>query len=77
MVNDTLKFNENNFGQMAAYVMQDDILFEYFTPKEALMFSADLKIAHLSQEERENRVNQLIETLGLKAVQDTIIGSVL
>lgn len=77
MINDTLKFDENNFGKVAGYVMQDDILYEYFTPREALLFSADLKLAHISKEEREQRVDQLIDTLGLKAAQNTIIGNVL
>ena len=57
MINDTLKFDEENFGKVAAYVMQDDILFQYFTPREALRFSADLKIANLTVEEREARVD--------------------
>jgi ABC-type multidrug transport system ATPase subunit len=61
IVNDTLKFDDDNFGKLAAYVMQDDILFEYFTPKEALTFAADLKLAHLSQEERTTRVEQIID----------------
>ncbi len=52
IVNDTLKLDDNNFGKLAAYVMQDDILYEYFTPREALTFAADLKLAHLSDEER-------------------------
>lgn len=76
-MNDTLSFNEKNFGNLAGYVMQDDILYEFFTPREALMFSADLKLAHISREEREKRVEQLIETLGLKAAANTIIGNVL
>lgn len=56
IVNDTMKFDDSNFGKLAGYVMQDDILYEHFTPREALRFAADLKLAHLSVEERETRV---------------------
>lgn len=56
LVNDSLKFDDSNFGKLAGYVMQDDILYEYFTPREALLFAADLKLAHISKEERVTRV---------------------
>lgn len=55
-VNDSLALDDSNFGKMAGYVMQDDILYEHFTPREALTFAADLKLAHLSAEERLTRV---------------------
>jgi ABC-type multidrug transport system ATPase subunit len=43
-VNDTLKLESMTFGNFGAYVMQDDILYEFFTPKEALTFAARLKL---------------------------------
>ena len=33
------------FARIGAYVMQDDVLFEYFTPKEAITFAARLKLS--------------------------------
>lgn len=36
-------YNYTQFSKFAAYVMQNDILFETFTPREALQFVADLK----------------------------------
>jgi len=44
--------------------MQDDVIFAYFTVKEALTFAARLKL-HVSEEEQDRRVQQLIEDLGL------------
>jgi ABC-type multidrug transport system ATPase subunit len=43
-LNDSLVLNDKIFGNFGAYVMQDDILYEYFTPKEALTFAAKLKL---------------------------------
>jgi|TARA_B110001450_G_C17565023_1_gene458427 ATP-binding cassette subfamily G (WHITE) protein 2 len=48
--NDNMKIDDNNFGLVSGYVMQDDILYTHFTPKEALMFAANLKLAHLKVE---------------------------
>lgn len=43
-VNDTLVVNQKVFGKFGAYVMQDDILYENFSAKEALTFAARLKL---------------------------------
>lgn len=65
-INDTLKVTDDNFGKLSGYVMQDDILFMHFTPREALTFAANLKLGHLTQEERDQRVEMLVNDLGLK-----------
>ena len=44
--------------------MQDDVIFAYFTVKEALTFAARLKL-NLSHAEQDKRVEQLIDDLGL------------
>lgn len=54
--------------------MQDDIVFAYFTVKEALTFAARLKL-HVSREEQDRRIDQLISDLGLQDCQDTLVGS--
>jgi ABC-type multidrug transport system ATPase subunit len=43
-INDKTVLNNDIFGKIAGYVMQDDVLFMYFTPKEALTFAARLKL---------------------------------
>lgn len=44
MINDSYPLNDENFGKIATYVMQDDVLFRFFTPREALRFAARLKL---------------------------------
>ena len=55
--------------------MQDDVIFQYFTVKEALTFSARLKLT-IPEAEQDKRVMQLIEDLGLQECADTRVGSV-
>ena len=49
-INDRHKLNSALFGAYGSYVMQDDVIFAYFTVKEALTFAARLKL-DLSEEE--------------------------
>lgn len=51
LINDTRALNEEVFGSIAGYVMQDDILFMHFTPRQALTFAARLKLNSLSRQE--------------------------
>ena len=37
-------YDFNNFSNFAAYVMQNDVLFETFTPRESFTFVANLKV---------------------------------
>ena len=67
-LNDTVRVNEDNFGKVSAYVMQDDILYQHFTPREALTFAANLKLSNLSDEVKNQRIETLIKDLGLKNV---------
>ena len=33
LLNDTHKLDQDTFGKVAAYVMQDDVLFEHYSPR--------------------------------------------
>lgn len=75
MINDTIPLNGKVFGNIAGYVMQDDILFSYYSPRQALRFAAKLKL-DVSEEEQHKRVEELLEELGLLHVADTPVGSI-
>jgi len=44
LVNDQIKMTGEVFGMHGKYVMQDDVLFAYFSPEEALTFAARLRL---------------------------------
>ena len=73
-VNDRLTLDQNYFGSIGAYVMQDDILYSTFTPREAIRFAARLKLGG-DHHVQDQRVEDLLEELGLLHVADTSIGS--
>ena len=54
--------------------MQDDILYEWFTPREAFKFAVRLKCKMDLKQEKQT-VDYLISQLGLKDACDTLIGS--
>ena len=74
--NDITPVTMESFSMYGSYVMQDDIIFSYFTVKEALRFAARLKLS-VSIEEQEKRIEELITDLGLEDCQDTLVGSTL
>jgi ABC-type multidrug transport system ATPase subunit len=57
------------------YFRQDDKLFEFFTPREAITFAARLKLKD-PVGEQDQKVNQIIADLGLLSAANTPIGSV-
>ena len=54
--NDNHDLNAELFSNYAAYVMQDDVIFSYFTVKEALTFAARLKL-NCSEQQQDSRVD--------------------
>ena len=56
--------------------MQDDIIFAFFTVREAIRFAARLKLS-ISIPEQEKRIEKIIRDLGLQDVSETLVGSVM
>ncbi|VFQ68223.1 unnamed protein product [Cuscuta campestris] len=60
---------------ISAYVMQDDLLYPMLTVEETLMFAAELRLPRtLSNSKKKQRVQALIDQLGLRNAAATVIG---
>eukprot|EP01127_Copromyxa_protea_P000879 TRINITY_DN1079_c0_g1_i1.p1 TRINITY_DN1079_c0_g1~~TRINITY_DN1079_c0_g1_i1.p1 ORF type:complete len:735 (-),score=163.25 TRINITY_DN1079_c0_g1_i1:39-2081(-) len=77
----SVKFNGNEctaseMGVFTGFVSQEDIVMGSMTPLEVLRFTAALTLpSSVSNEEREERVNLLLMTMGLDKCKDNFIGS--
>uniref|UniRef100_UPI00398F6165 broad substrate specificity ATP-binding cassette transporter ABCG2-like n=1 Tax=Pristiophorus japonicus TaxID=55135 RepID=UPI00398F6165 len=68
---------ESNFNLQSAYVVQDDILMGTLTVRENLEFSANLRLSRKEYtfEEKQQKVNRVINELGLQDCANTKIGT--
>jgi len=69
------KLGLSRFAQISAFVQQDDILFSMQTVKETLMMAARLRLPKtMSYREKEERVDNIIQELGLRKAAHTRVG---
>ena len=67
--------NPVTFRKNIAYVMQDDALMATATPREALTFSAMMRLpSAVSAQRIEELVEKLLDALGLTVCADVMIG---
>lgn len=66
-------FSNDDFTKFSGYVMQNDILLDFFTVREAIQFAANLKV-NGTPELKLSRVNEVIKALKLERCQNTLIG---
>ncbi|XP_029931817.1 ATP-binding cassette sub-family G member 2-like isoform X1 [Myripristis murdjan] len=65
-----------NFKCLSGYVVQDDVVMGTLTVRENFSFSAALRLpSSISQKEKEEKVNRLIQELGLTKVADSKVGT--
>ena len=65
-----------SFKYIVGYVVQDDIISGTLTIRENLMFSANVRLGNdITNDERRERVAQVIHDLGLESCADTRIGT--
>ncbi|XP_070710444.1 broad substrate specificity ATP-binding cassette transporter ABCG2-like [Pempheris klunzingeri] len=65
-----------NFKCLSGYVVQDDVVMGTLTVRENFSFSAALRLpSSIPQEEKEQKVNKLIQELGLSRVADSRVGT--
>ncbi|XP_041841126.1 broad substrate specificity ATP-binding cassette transporter ABCG2 [Melanotaenia boesemani] len=65
-----------NFKCLSGYVVQDDVVMGTLTVRENFTFSAALRLpSSITQQEKEQKVNRLIQELGLGRVADSKVGT--
>ncbi|XP_036968904.1 broad substrate specificity ATP-binding cassette transporter ABCG2-like [Acanthopagrus latus] len=65
-----------NFKCLSGYVVQDDVVMGTLTVRENFTFSAALRLpASVSQKEKDQKVEKLIQELGLGRVADSKVGT--
>ncbi|XP_053499308.1 broad substrate specificity ATP-binding cassette transporter ABCG2 isoform X1 [Ictalurus furcatus] len=65
-----------NFKCLSGYVVQDDVVMGTLTVRENLRFSAALRLPmSIGQKEKEEKVERLIDELGLTKVADSRVGT--
>ncbi|NXJ81742.1 ABCG2 protein, partial [Trogon melanurus] len=66
----------SNFKCTSGYVVQDDVVMGTLTIRENLKFSAALRLPKsVKEQEKNERVNQIIKELGLSKVADSKVGT--
>ncbi|XWS45057.1 hypothetical protein CRYUN_Cryun15aG0104000 [Craigia yunnanensis] len=71
---DGMAMSPSFIKRTSAYIMQDDRLFPMLTVYETLMFAADFRLGPISRVEKRQRVEKLIDQLGLTSSWNTYIG---
>ncbi|PSS30633.1 ABC transporter G family member 17 like [Actinidia chinensis var. chinensis] len=71
---DGVDISASYIKRTSAYIMQDDRLFPMLTVYETLMFAADFRLGPISTSDKKQRVEMLIEQLGLSTTRNTYIG---
>ncbi|EGC37539.1 hypothetical protein DICPUDRAFT_53928 [Dictyostelium purpureum] len=65
------------YKKFCSYVTQEDVLLQTATVFETIKFYADLKLPDMTEEDKVNRVEQVIEDVGLTHRRDAMIGGIL
>lgn len=69
-------YNAHDLKRVSGYVMQDDLLFAHITVEETLQYAAELRLpADMTKEEKKNRVDDVINQLGLEGCRNTVVGN--
>lgn len=73
-INDQPMTSPSQLRKICGFVAQEDNLLPLLTVKETLMFSAKFRLKDMASKDREARVQNLMQELGLFHVADTFVG---
>eukprot|EP00245_Coleochaete_scutata_P004681 TRINITY_DN1751_c0_g1_i1.p1 TRINITY_DN1751_c0_g1~~TRINITY_DN1751_c0_g1_i1.p1 ORF type:complete len:601 (+),score=90.96 TRINITY_DN1751_c0_g1_i1:314-2116(+) len=69
-------YSNSELKKMSAYVMQDDVLNVALTVEETLRYTAKLRLPPtLDKKERERRVEDVLQQMGIAHCRTTVVGS--
>ncbi|CAF0815149.1 unnamed protein product [Didymodactylos carnosus] len=69
-------YDNAELKRIAGYVMQDDMLNGHLTVEETLNYTAELRLPrHVTREQRNDRVRDVMNDMGLVHVKNVIIGT--
>lgn len=68
------KSNTSQIMDVSGYVQQDELFVSTLTVREHLNIQANLRLVNMSADERQKRVNEVINELGLRKCQNSQIG---
>jgi len=69
------KMNQNLFAKHAVVVTQVDHHWSFLTARETISYAADLFLTGVTRKEKEEKVQEMIEKMGLGVCADTIVGN--
>jgi len=70
---DGATMNASLIKRSSAYIMQEDRLFPMLTVYETFMFAADFRLGSLSLADKKQRVEKLIDQLGLTVFKSAVV----
>ncbi|GLT58689.1 hypothetical protein SLA2020_315600 [Shorea laevis] len=73
-INDRRMSSPANLRKICGFVAQEDDLLPLLTVKETLMFTANFRLKEMSAKEKEERVESLMQELGLLHVAHSFVG---
>lgn len=74
-----IELNEDNYDLIKThigYVPQDDIIHRDLTVEQCLTYSAHLRLSDISVHEQKIRVNEVLDTLGIRKIKDNLIENI-
>ncbi|KAH8582234.1 ABC transporter [Cryptosporidium sp. chipmunk genotype I] len=69
-------FTDIDLGYLTRMVVQEDYLLPYLTIKETMDIVAGLRLPHYSKKDREEKIIEILDIMGLRHVQDTYVGGI-
>ncbi|KAH7647727.1 ABC transporter [Cryptosporidium bovis] len=69
-------FTDIDLGYLTRLVVQNDNPPPYLTIREAMEIVAGLRLTHYSEKDREEKIQEILDIMGLTHVQDTYIGGI-